>query len=99
MTNPTQDMLAKLSSESEQRFRECFVEDPATEQIRFTAKGRAAYRSQFGRAGIDIARIRTRGEFRAACIRSEYVFVEDLRQMVKGHAELEAVLKSVWPST
>jgi hypothetical protein len=99
MTNPTQDMLAKLSPESEQRFRECFVEDPATEQIRFTTKGRTAYRSQFGRAGIDITRIRTREELRTACIRSEYVFVEDLRQMVKGHAELEAVLKSVWPST
>jgi hypothetical protein len=99
MTSPTQDMLAKLSPESEQRFRECFVEDLATGQVRFTAKGRAAFRSQFGRAGIDIARVRTREELRTACIRSEYVFVEDLRQMVKGHAELEAVLKSVWPST
>jgi hypothetical protein len=99
MTNSTEDVLANLSPESEQRFRECFVEDPATQQIRFTAKGRAVYRSQFGRAGIDIAHIRTRGELRAACIRSEYVFVEDLRQMVKGHAKLEAVLESVWPST
>src|ERR1700730_10278551 len=82
MTSRTQDMLAKLSPESEKDFRECFIEDPATGNIRFTTKGRAEYRSQFGRAGIDIRRIRTREEFRTACIRSEYVFVEDLRQMV-----------------
>ena len=99
MTSTTQDMLAKLSPESEKGFRECFIEDSATGQIRFTAKGLAEYRSQFGRAGIDIRRIRTREEFRAACIRSEYVFVEDLRQMVKGHTEFEGVLNSVWPST
>ena len=92
-------MPAKLSPESEKEFRECFIEDPSTGHIRFTIKGRVEYRSQFARAGIDIRRIRTREEFRAACIRSECVFVEDLRQMVKGHTELEAVLKSVWPST
>ena len=99
MTSPTEGMFAKLSPESEKDFRECFIEDPCTGHIRFTTKGRAEYRSQFGRAGIDIRRIRTREEFRAACIRSEYVFVEDLRQMVKGHTELEGVLNSVWPST
>ena len=92
-------MLAKLSPESERDFRECFIEDRCTGHIRFTTKGRAEYRSQFARAGIDIGRIRTRDDFRAACIRSEYVFVEDLRQMVKGHTELEEVLNSVWPST
>ena len=99
MTSPTEDVLAKLSPESTKDFRECFVEDPATGKIRFTAKGLAAYRSQFGRAGIDITGIRSRDEFRQACIRSEYVFVDDLRQMVKGHTELEAVLDAVWPST
>ena len=92
-------MLAKLSPESVKDFHECFIEDPATGRMRFTAKGLAAFRSQFARAGIDIRRIRSRDELRAACIRSEYVFVDDLRQMVKGHTELEAVLKSVWPST
>jgi len=99
MTSPTQDTLAKLSPESEKDFCECFIEDPSTGHIRFTTKGRAEYRSQFARAGFDIRRIRTREDFRAACIRSEYVFVEDLRQMVKGHTELEEVLNSVWPST
>ena len=97
MTRLTEDLLAKLSPESEKEFRECFVEDPATGHIRFTTKGRAEYRLQFARAGFDIRRIRTREEFRSACIRSEYVFVEDLRQMVKGHTELEGVLNSVWP--
>jgi len=99
MSIPAHDVCVKLSPESEKAFRECFIEDPATGQIRFTAKGREAYRSQFGRAGIDLARIRTREQFRAACIRSEYVFAADLRQMVKGHTALEAILDSVWPST
>jgi hypothetical protein len=99
MTAPTEDPLAKLSPESERDFRECFVEDPATGKIRFTAKGLVTYRSQFARAGIDIRRIRSRGELRAACIRSEHVLVDDLRQMVKGHTELEEALDAVWPST
>jgi hypothetical protein len=99
MTRSTADVLAKLSPESARDYHECFVEDPKTGRIRFTAKGLAAFRSQLARAGIDIRRIRTRDEFRAACRRSEHVFVDDLRQMVKGHTELEEVLDTVWPST
>jgi hypothetical protein len=99
MTTSTEDVLAKLSPESAKDFHECFVEDPKTGQIRFTAKGRAVFRSQFARAGIDIRRICTRDELRAACRRSEHVFVDDLRRMVKGHTELEEVLDTVWPST
>ena len=99
MTRSTEDVLAKLSPESARDFHECFVEDPKTGRIRFTAKGLAAFRSQFARIGIDIRRIRTRDELRAACRRSEHVFVDDLRQMVKGHMELEEVLVTVWPST
>jgi hypothetical protein len=99
MTRPTEDVLAKLPPESATDFHECFVEESATGKIRFTAKGLAAFRSQFARAGIDIRRIRSREELRAACIRSEHVFVGDLRQMVKGHTELEEVLDAVWPST
>ena len=99
MTTSTEHVLAKLSPESAKDFHECFVEDPKTGRIRFTAKGLAAFRSQFVRVGIDIRRIRTRDEFRAACRRSEHVFVDDLRQMVKGHTELEEALDTVWPST
>ena len=99
MTRATEDVVAKLSPESAKDFHECFVEDPETGRIRFTAKGLAAFRSQFARAGIDIRRIRTRDDLRTACRRSEHVFVGDLRQMVKGHTELEEVLDTVWPST
>jgi hypothetical protein len=99
MTTSTEHVLAKLSPESAKDFHECFVEDPKTGRIRFTAKGLAAFRSQFARVGIDIRRIRTRDELRAACLRSEQVFVDDLRQMVKGHTELEEALDTVWPST
>ena len=99
MTRPTDDVLAKLSPESAKDFHECFVEDSATGTIRFTAKGRATFGSQFARTGIDIRRIRTRDALRAACRRSEHAFVDDLRQMVKGHTELEQLLDSAWPST
>ena len=99
MTSPTEDILAKLAPESARDFQECFIEDPATGRIRFTAKGLAAFRSQFARVGIDIRRIRRREELRTACTRSEHVFVDDLQQMVKGHTELEEVLNSVWPPT
>ena len=99
MARPTKEVLVKLSPESAKDFHECFVENPETRRIRFTAKGLAAFRSQFGRAGIDIRRIRTRDELRAACRRSEHVFVNDLRQMAKGHPEVEEVLDAVWPST
>ena len=95
MTRSTAELVSKLSPASARDFHECFVEDPKTGRIRFTAKGLAAFRSQFARTGIDIRRIRTRDEFRAACRRSEHVFVDDLRQMVKGHTELEAVLDTV----
>jgi hypothetical protein len=99
MTSPTKDVLARLSPESAKDFHECFVEDPETGRIRFTAKGLAAFRSQFARAGIDIRRVRTRDALRAACRRSEHVFADDLRQMVKGHTKLEEVLDTVRPST
>ena len=97
MTHATPDTFAKLAPEEDKAFRECFIEDPATGQLRLTSKGMAEYRSRFARAGIDITRVRTRDEFRQACRCSEDVFVADLRQMVKGHAELEAILESVWP--
>ena len=64
MTSPTEDILAKLAPESARDFQECFIEDPATGRIRFTAKGLAAFRSQFARVGIDIRRIRRREELR-----------------------------------
>ncbi len=97
MTTSTEDVVAKLSPESAKDFHECFVEDSETGRIRFTRKGLAIFRSQFARAGIDIRDIRTRDELRTACRRSEHVFVDDLRQMVKGHTELENVLDTVWP--
>jgi hypothetical protein len=99
MSIPAHDVSEKLSPESKKAFRECFIEDPATGQIRFTAKGREAYRSEFGRVGINLVHIRTREQFRQACMRSKYVFVADLRQRAKGHMELEAILDSMWPST
>jgi hypothetical protein len=96
MTTPTQDQLATLSLESEREFRQCFVEDSTNGRIRFTSKGVAGYGPRFAKAGIDIHQICTRDELREACTRSAWVFAEELREMVKGHNELELILKPLW---
>lgn len=95
----TAAQLATLSPESEQAFKECFVEDFSTGQIRFTRKGFAEYGGRFAKAGIDINRIRNREQFRQAVIASEWVFIDELREMVKGHKEIEDVLNLHYPVT
>lgn len=85
-----------LCPESETQFRQCFIEDPASGRVGFTRKGHAEYAARFAKAGIDIHQIRTRDEFRQACMRSEWVLFQEIRQMVKGHTELEMVLKPLW---
>jgi hypothetical protein len=91
-----QDAQSKLSPESERAFRETFLEDPATGQIRFTRTGRVAYGARFARAGIDIDHVRTRAALREACIRSEWVVYEEIRTLVEGHKALEAILEPLW---
>jgi len=99
MNKLDQDLRTACASEAARDFHECFLEEATTGRIRWTAKGRAVFGAQFARAGIDIRHIRTREELRTACRRSERVFVDDLRSMVKGHTELERMLDAVWPST
>jgi hypothetical protein len=88
--------LSQLSPESEIDFKRCFVEDAATAKIRFTAKGFAVYGPRFAKAGIDINQIKNRDQLRDACVRSEDVWANDIREMVKGHKELEEILKPLW---
>ncbi|MCB1778162.1 MAG: hypothetical protein KDI50_12080 [Candidatus Competibacteraceae bacterium] len=45
-----------------------FLLDPATGQLRFTAKGCAVLGSRFARAGIDVRSLRTLEQARAAAI-------------------------------
>ena len=96
MTQSNQHEFIALSPESETEFRRCFIEDPFDARIRFTSTGFAEYGPRFARAGIDINQIRTRDAFRDACIRSEGVWAEELRKLVKGHKELEKVLEPLW---
>jgi hypothetical protein len=92
MERLTAEELARLSPESERVFREAFLEDPATGAIRFTRKGYAEYGPRFAKAGIDINAVRTRDALRAACVRSEWVVYEEIREQVKGHKALEKAL-------
>jgi len=88
----TANQLKHLSPESQKAFRQCFIENPLNGEIRFTRKGFARYGARFAKAGIDINQIRTRAALTDACNRSQWVFVEAF-SMVKGHRELEDVLK------
>ena len=72
------------------------IEDKTTGAIRFTTRGLQEYRAQFAKAGIDIRHIRTRAAFKEACQRSYPFWVEEMRQMVKGHKELEEILEPLW---
>jgi hypothetical protein len=89
----TTDQLKYLSPESQKAFRQCFIENPASGEIRFTRKGFAKYGARFAKAGIDINQIRSRAALTEACSRSQWVFVEELFATVKGSRELEDILK------
>ena len=95
----TAEQLASLSPESETAFRQCFIEDPVSHDIRFTAKGFAEYGARFAKAGIDINQIRNRAQLTDAVIRSEWVFIDELREMVKGHKEIEDAINLHYPVT
>jgi hypothetical protein len=95
----TVEQLASLSPQSEKEFRQCFIEDPVSREIRFTPKGFAEYGARFAKAGIDINQIRTLGQLRDAVIRSEWVFIDELREMVKGHKEIEDAINLHYPVT
>ena len=96
MERLTAEELARLSPESGWVFREAFLEDPATGAIRFTRKGYAEYGPRFAKAGIDINGVRTRDALREACVRSDWVVYEEIRELVKGHKALEKVLEPLW---
>jgi hypothetical protein len=96
MERLTAEELARLSPESGRVFREAFIEDPATGAIRFTRKGFAEYGPRFAKAGIDINGVRTREALREACVQSEWVVYEEIRELVKGHKALEKALEPLW---
>lgn len=85
-----------FTPETEREHRQCYIEDPATGAIRFTATGFKRYGHQFAKAGIDINRIKDRDSFREACKKSQYVVWDEIRNQVKGHQELEDILKPLW---
>jgi hypothetical protein len=69
-----------------------FVQDMTTGKIRLTMASIEEHRSRFGRAGIDIRTIDTEEKFWDAFDRSDYVWVADMLEMVKGHPKLEEIL-------
>ena len=74
---------------------QCYVEDLSTGRVRFTQKGRTEYTSRFGKAGIDINTIHTMAQLKSAWDRSQWVGIEEIRNMVAGHPELEKVLAPI----
>jgi hypothetical protein len=96
MNENAETQETQLSAKSEIDFKRCFVEDAATGRIRFTSTGFAQFGPRFAKAGIDINQVKTRTLLRDACIRSEWVWAEELRSLVKDHPELEEILKPLW---
>jgi hypothetical protein len=86
----------EIIAEADLEFAQCFIQEAGTDNIRFTSAGIEEYRSLFGRAGIDIATIKTRSEFNSARDKSQSYWAEDLRKMVKGHKDIEEILKPLW---
>lgn len=76
--------------------RQADTTDASTGSIRFTKTGYEQYGARFATAGIDINRVVTREQFRQACKASQWVLMDEIRQMVRGHKELEIALKSLW---
>lgn len=96
MKQPNDYDTNTVSTDCETAFKQDFVEDAATGRIRFNAKGFAEYGPRFAKAGIDINQIKTLGQLKDACARSDDVLAAEIREMVKGHKELEEILKPLW---
>ena len=61
-----------------------FLLDPATGQLRFTAKGHAVLGPRFARAGIDLRSLRTLEQARAAAIEVTHQELQALAATLKG---------------
>jgi hypothetical protein len=85
-----------IIAEANRDFAQCFIQEAGSDNIRFTSAGLAEYRGLFGRAGIDITTIKTRSAFNAARDKSNPYWLADLRELVKGHKEIEDILKTLW---
>ena len=79
-----EDPVPGLSRKGAQDFRECFVEDSATGEIRFTAKGLDRFSWLFARAAIDINNVRSRRELHIACEQSVHILANDLKEIRTG---------------
>jgi hypothetical protein len=86
----------EIIARADREFAQCFIQEAGSDSIRFTSFGLKEYRSLFGRAGIDITTIKTRTDFNAARDASHPYWVADLRELVKGHKEIEDILKALW---
>ena len=92
----TPQTFDEIIVESDREFAQRFIQEAGTDNIRFTSAGLQHYRSLFGRAGIDINTIKTRTDFKTARDKSFPYELADLRQLVKGHKEIEEALKPLW---
>jgi hypothetical protein len=77
----------------EREERQCMVEDLATGAIRFTRTGFREYGPRFAQAGIDINGIKSKTDFKEACLRSEYIVWRQLRDRIKENPALMAIMQ------
>ncbi len=70
-----------------------FIEDLTTGRVRVTAEGKKIFGSQFARAGINIAEIRTREQMRWANEVSMPYFVDDLIEILEIIVKMDPTMR------
>ncbi len=73
--------------------RQLYIQDPITHRIRMTKAGIEKYKTRFARVGVQVSKIKTVAEFKAAveaCFTSE---IEALASTAKGkNADLDEIM-------
>lgn len=92
---PSDDDMKPHEERADLEVRQCYVEDVATGNIRFTKNGISECSARFAKSGININSIQTKAQLKVIWTRSEWVVLDDLRKMVAGHPEFEMALSNI----
>lgn len=87
--------LRTLQKAADLKVRQIYVVDANTGMIRLTKTGKSECSARFAKAGINIHEIKTLEQLKSAWARSQWVELDEIRTMVKGHPELETALLKI----
>lgn len=75
--------------------RQCFIRDPNSNKIRFTAVGKQKFAQRFARRGFDIASIKTSDQFVTALNATTSAELTELRDDKNSEPALKEMLTRV----